>query len=104
MIIHEFYDWLLVQSYSDEIKIDITPLHFNEVMDNEQLKETICIDIENDKYLGKFVIWDDNSCFYELMDIKTTSTILHDRIDFNSLNELKSIYNNFIQYSISKIK
>lgn len=104
MIVHEFYDWLLAKSYTDKIIINVTPLHFNEVPVDEQQKETICIDIESDCYLGKFVVWDDNSCFYELMDIETATTILHNRIDFLSFDELVSIYDGFIKYSLKRPK
>ena len=101
MIVHEFYDWLQNQSYPDTINVDIKVLNLNETSIDNQFKKTICVNFENNSYIGRFIVWDDNSCFFELMKIETETTLLHDRIDFMSLAELKSIYGNFIESIIT---
>ncbi|HGB3501779.1 TPA: hypothetical protein ACIVCX_004567, partial [Salmonella enterica subsp. enterica serovar Wangata] len=35
------------------------------------LSESMVIDIENEKYIARFTVWDDLSCMSEVMDVDT---------------------------------
>ena len=97
MLIDDFRDWLLTLNILDNCELKIKKENFDTNIDST-LKNTIVIDIANSRYIGKFVAWDDNSCFIEILEIASGKSILHERFDFNNLNELKSKCKIFLTY------
>jgi hypothetical protein len=97
MLIDNFYDWALTLTIPDDSELEIEKVNFDKNPDST-LKKTIVIDIVNDQYIGKSVIWDDNSCFLEILEIDSEKNILHERFDFNNLKELKSKYKKYLIY------
>ncbi|MGG5508266.1 MULTISPECIES: immunity protein TriTu family protein [unclassified Myroides] len=91
IVLDEFYDWVLSLEVIDRLVIDIKKLNFNE-KSNNSMKKTIVLDMENDFYIGKYIIWEDNSCFVELIEVDSENQILHERKDCCNLEELKSQY------------
>ncbi|WP_081296630.1 immunity protein TriTu family protein [Gilliamella sp. Choc6-1] len=98
MIIDEFYNWYLTLIPPNNCELEIQKINFGENILDSILKRTIVIDITNDKYIGKFVVWDDNSCFFEIIEILSEKNVLHQRKDFNNLEELKILYKNIEKY------
>lgn len=98
MIIDDFYNWILTLEVPIDCDLDIKQINFDGNTIESTLKKTIVIDVTNNKYIGKFVIWDDNSCFSELTEIDTGKDILHERLDFNNINELKLAYKALERY------
>lgn len=98
MIIDEFYIWFLTLIPPNNCELEKQKINFGENILDSTLKRTIVIDITNDNYIGKFVVWDDNSCFFELIEILSEKNVLHQRKDFNNLEELKTLYKNIEKY------
>ena len=98
MIIDEFYNWYLTLISLDNCELEIHKINFSENIVDSILKRTVFIDMTNDKYIGKFVVWDDNSCFFEIIEILSEKNVLHQRRDFNNLEELKTLYKNIEKY------
>ena len=98
MIIDEFYNWYSTLISLDNCELEIHKINFSEHIVDSILKRTVVIDMTNDKYIGKFVVWDDNSCFFELIEILSEKNVLHQRKDFNNLEELKTLYKNIEKY------
>ena len=95
MLIDNFYDWILTLIISGNCELEIKKVNFEKNIDCS-LKKTLIIDITNNQYIGKFIIWDDNSCFLEILEIDSGKNILHERFEFNSLSELKSKYKTYL--------
>lgn len=99
MIIDRFYDWILTLEASTNCNWDVKAINFdnNNIVDST-LKKTIVIDTTSNKYIGRFIAWDDNSCSSELIEIDTEKNILFERLDYTSLTELKYQFDTFINY------
>ena len=96
-IIRQFSDYLSAKNYPTNLKVMKKEINFEEDLEDSTQKMAICLDVENDKYIGRFIVWEDNSCFLEMMKFDTTQTVIHKRVDFQSKEVLISIYDCFIQ-------
>lgn len=98
MIIDEFYNLYLTLISLDHCELEIHKINFSENIVDSILKRTVVIDMTNDKYIGQFVVWYDNCCFFEKIEILSEKNVLHQRRDFNNLEELKTLYKNIEKY------
>lgn len=93
-IIEEFYSYLLKLNYYSDIEVEIRKINFD--VSETHLKKAITIDCVNDKYIGRFTTWDDNSCVAEIIEVESEKDILLKRYDFDTLSQLKFYYQHFL--------
>ena len=97
MIIDDFYRWLLTLEFPAYCRVNIKKVNFeNNALDHDGLKRTLVIDFDNDIIIGKFVVWDDNSCFTELIDGHSTESVIHERFDFKTIKELQMSFQSIL--------
>lgn len=68
------------------------------IHENTNYVHSMYVDIDNDINLGRVTLWDDNSCVMEISNIETENSMLCERYEFTSFDELIEKFNNF--YSI----
>ncbi|CEN33445.1 immunity protein TriTu family protein [Capnocytophaga cynodegmi] len=95
--IFKFRDWLVKTEKHSNLEPEISYIHFQE---NETRTKSIVIDLTNDKYVGRFTMWEDDSCVTELIEIETESNILFDRFDFSNLEDFKHKYNELLLFFV----
>ncbi|EGI7724395.1 hypothetical protein IGT65_004799 [Salmonella enterica] len=61
------------------------------------LSESIVIDVENEKYIARFTVWDDLSCMSEVMDADTGDYKMNKRTEFSTFDELLDTFNVFLK-------
>ncbi|GAS74957.1 hypothetical protein NGUA41_02141 [Salmonella enterica] len=61
------------------------------------LSESMVIDIENEKYIARFTVWDDLSCMSEVMDADTGDYKMNRRTEFSTFDKLLDTFNMFLK-------
>ncbi|MCC8466943.1 immunity protein TriTu family protein [Photorhabdus bodei] len=57
--------------------------------------ESLVVDIDTDKSIARFTVWDDLSCMLEIMDIDTEKYILNERRELSSDEEVIEAFKEF---------
>lgn len=57
--------------------------------------ESLVVDIDIDKSIARFTVWDDLSCMLEIMDIDTEKYILNERRELSSDEEVIKAFKEF---------
>lgn len=57
--------------------------------------ESLVVDIDTDKSIARFTVWDDLSCMLEIMDIDTEKYILNERRELSSDEEVIKAFKEF---------
>ncbi|WP_445582684.1 immunity protein TriTu family protein [Scandinavium lactucae] len=78
-----FNDWILKNT------------NYKCVVNNNELSDSIVIDVDTDKYIARFTVWDDKSCMSEIIEVNTGEYLINKRSEFNDLNELLCLFHIF---------
>ncbi|WP_387465562.1 hypothetical protein [Photorhabdus sp. RM323S] len=65
------------------------------VINNNELSDSLIIDIDEENCLARFTLWDDLSCMSEVINVSTGQYMLDKREEFNNLEELLIIFKEF---------
>ncbi|ATA67571.1 hypothetical protein CGC48_02340 [Capnocytophaga cynodegmi] len=95
--IFKFRDWLVKTEKHSNLEQEINYIHFEK---NKTRTKSIVIDLTNDKYVGRFTMWEDDSCVTELIEIETENNILFCRFDSSNLEDFKRKYNELLLFFI----
>ncbi|MCS6726574.1 immunity protein TriTu family protein [Proteus mirabilis] len=57
--------------------------------------ESLVVDIDTDKSIARFTVWDGLSCMLEIMDIDTEKYILNERRELSSDEEVIKAFKEF---------
>ncbi|ATA90147.1 immunity protein TriTu family protein [Capnocytophaga stomatis] len=92
--IFKFRNWIYTKKIPN-LEMEIRCIHFEE---GETRTKSIVVDITNKKYVGRFTMWEDNSCVMELIDIESENNILFDRFEFSEFDDFKAKYNELLSF------
>ncbi|MFD0710122.1 hypothetical protein C6H64_08785 [Photorhabdus luminescens] len=57
--------------------------------------ESLVVDIDTDKSIARFTVWDDLSCMLEILDVETEKYIINERRELSSDNEVIEAFKEF---------
>ncbi|AWK42812.1 hypothetical protein GPY51_22345 [Photorhabdus laumondii subsp. laumondii] len=57
--------------------------------------ESLVVDIDTDKSIARFTVWDDLSCMLEILDVDTEKYIINERRELASDNEVIEAFKEF---------
>lgn len=65
------------------------------VINNNELSDSLVIDVDSDQCIARFTVWDDQSCMSEIINVETNEYIINKRFEFNNLSELLAVFEGF---------
>ncbi|WP_445326633.1 immunity protein TriTu family protein [Scandinavium hiltneri] len=78
-----FNDWVLVNT------------NYRCIVNHNELSDSVVIDVDTDKYIARFTVWDDKSCMSEIIKVDTGDYLINKRNEFNDLKELLYLFHTF---------
>ncbi|MDE1485667.1 hypothetical protein KKJ06_20980 [Xenorhabdus bovienii] len=65
------------------------------IINNNDLTESLVVDIEDERNIARFTAWDDRSCMLEIINVDTEQYIINERRELASDDEILEAFKEF---------
>jgi len=73
--------------------------NYNVILNENELSNSLVIDIDDEDNIARFTAWDDNSCMLEIINLDTGEHIINERHEVSKIEDFIRLIMNFIKVS-----